>query len=151
MSLPLYWIYPLYTGILAIALVALVPKSQIRKLAYYAIILGGMADALLILVVTHVVGAGGYLNYLPFGFTVMPFFPPIAWVAYFIMFLHFLPDKQPWIYIYIASSALYSMLFSNVLLNLGIFTWNYGRLIVPLLIYFPWQFTAAWIYQRYEK
>jgi len=124
---------------------AVVPRKQIKKLALYGIIFGAAADVL-VLILLYLIGAGGYINYGPFAFMGIPFFPPIAWAAYFILLFYFLPEKRPWKYIYVLIAAGYGTMFSNVLENLGIFRWNYGGLVVPYIIYLSWFSLTTWYF-----
>ncbi len=146
----LYLIYPIYTVILMLIVFAAVPRKQIKKLVLYGIIFGAIADVFVI-VLLKLIGAGGYLNLGPFGFMGIPFFPPLAWSAFFILLLHFFPEKGHWNYIYVLIAAGYSTFFSNVLENLGIFQWNYGGLVVPYVIYSLWFFSATWYFQNDMK
>lgn len=143
-----FFIYPIYTGTLVILTYALVPRQEIRRLSIYGITFGAVTDAVMIIVFTHLLGVGGYLNYGPFGFMGIPFFPLFAWTAYFILYLYLLPKTKMWVYIYLTVAAFYSVMFSNVLQNLGIFKWNYGRLFVPFLIYIGWHLGVTLIYRR---
>lgn len=149
--MPLYFIYPIYTGILGLILCAVVPKKDIQRLAVYGLISGGVLDAVVIILFTHILGVGGYINYGPFGFMGMPFFPLLAWTIFFILFFYFIPEKKPWNYIFVLIAALYSVLFSNMLMNLGIFKWNYDRLIIPFLIYISWFSAVTWGFYRVAK
>lgn len=110
--------------------------------------LWGVFDTLIILVVTHLLKIGGYINFGPFGILGIPFFPPIAWTIYFVLYFYTIPQTKPWVYIFPVISAMYSVLFSNVLANLGIFKWNYGQVIVPFLIYLTWNFLNTFAYIR---
>jgi hypothetical protein len=143
----LYYVYPLYTSTLAIVLYLLVPQRFIRSLLIYGIIFGATIDFVTIIIVTLVLGFGGYVNYGPFGFMSIPFFPLFAWSCYFILYLYFLPPK-PFVYIYPIIAAAYSTLFSNVLQNIGIFKWNYGRILIPFTIYVIWHLTVTCVYIR---
>ena len=145
-----YWIYPIYTGILAIALIVLVPKKNIRKLFPWGIIVGGIGDISAILLFTKLLGVGGYINFGPFGFKGIPFFPLLAWSIWFIMYFYFFPVNSTYLkYIYVFTAAAYSVIFSNILINLNIFYWNYGNIIIPFLIYISWFSVAIWI--KYKK
>ncbi len=143
--MPVYFIYPIYTAVLMLIVLAVVPRRQIKKLALYGIIFGAATDVLVI-VFLKLIGAGGYINIGPFGFMSIPFFPPIAWTAFFILLLHFLPEKNPWNYIYVLVAAGFSTMFSNVLGNLGIFKWNYGGLVVPYITYLSWFSFTTWYF-----
>ncbi len=133
-KLPLYVIYPIYTMILGLIMLAIVPKEKIKALAFSAILFGAIGNIFVILI-SSTLNIAKHINYEPFGALGLSFFPPIAWTAFFILYLHFLPEKKPWIYIFVLSSALYSTFFANILINLGVFASYYGRFIVPFIIY----------------
>lgn len=149
MSLPLPFIYIMYTLPLGILALALIPRSEIRRLSFWGILYGAIIDFCLIIVVTHLLGAGGYKNYYPFGFMGIPFFPLLSWVCYFILYLYFLPKKKPWVTIYTIAASAYSTIFSNVLQNLGIFQWNISKLFLPFLLYLTWNSLVTWTYLKY--
>jgi len=146
--LPLYFIYMFYTAALGVIAIILVPKSSFKTLAFHSIFFGALYDVFWIILI-GLTGAGGYINYGPFGFSSIPFFPPIAWTIFFIMFFYLLPENTLWSFLFALVGALYSMFFSNILQNLGIFVWNYGDYIVPFIIYFVWLTSATFIYRRY--
>lgn len=145
--IPEFYIYPIYTAILALALVTLVPREEIRRLSIYGIVLCAVTDVALIGVISNLLKVGGHINHGPFGALKIAFFPPIAWGIWFILFFYFLPEDLPWVVIYVFAAVGTSVLFSNVLSNLKIFAWNYGRIFVPFLIYGSWFFLAAWAYR----
>ncbi len=148
--MPLYFIYPIYTAFLMLIVLAVVPRKQIKKLALYGITLGAVPD-LIILILLDLIDVGGYINFGPFGFMGIPFFPLLAWVVFFILFFYFLPKERLWSYIYVFLAAGYSTMFSNVLENLGIFQWNYGGLVVPYIIYLSWFSFATWYFLNYIR
>lgn len=147
--MPKYLIFPMYSGALALLTFILVPRKEIRRLAIYAMIFGGMFDVVAILFFTKLLGIGGYINYRNFGAFGIPLFPPVSWVAYYIMFLYILPRQKPWKYVFPVIAACFSLYFSYVLQELGIFKWNYGGPLLHLLIiYLPWECGVAWFYLR---
>ncbi len=146
-----YWIYPIYTTALAIIFKAVIPREYIKKSLIYGLIFGGLADSSLILIVSLLLKVGGYINYGPFGFKGVAFFPPIAWTIWFIMYFYFLPAERYLRYIYIFIAAGSAVFFSNVLVNLKIFEWNYGRIIIPFIIYFSWFTTSAWLKEKIDN
>lgn len=147
--MPNQFIYPIYTGVLSLLAFVLLPRKEIRRLAIYAIVFGGLFDVLAILFFTKFLGMGGYINFKNFGAFGIPIFPPIAWVAYYIMFLYILPRNKPWNYIFPVVAGCFSLYFSYVLQALGIFRWNYGSPILHLFaVYLPWECAVAWVYLR---
>lgn len=148
-KLPLYSIYIIYTGILALVARVFVPLNQIRKLAFWGLIFGAVVDFFMIIIFSHILGAGGHKNYGPFTFMGIPFFPLLAWTFYFITYLYLLPKLKPYNYAFSIVTAGYSTLFSNILQNLDIFKWNYGRLVLPFFIYLFWNLSVTWTYQKF--
>lgn len=145
-----FWIYPIYTSILAIILISLVPRSVIKELAFYSILLGGVIDFFILETFSFIIKTIAYINYFPFGAGRTAFFPPIAWTIWFIMFFYLLPKNKFLRYIYIAIAAAYSTLFLNVLINLNIISWKYNKILFPLIIYIVWFSAAIWIKKKIE-
>ncbi|HBR29897.1 MAG TPA: hypothetical protein DD734_09680 [Firmicutes bacterium] len=146
---PLFLIYPLYTGVLVLLALALIPKKDLRTLFHWGVLYGGVLDVVIFLLITDLFGIGGYKNYGPFSYLGIPFFPPLAWTSYFILYLYLLPSTKPWNYIFTVTTAVYNMIFSNVLMNLGIYEWTFSRLILPFFLYLLWNLLVTWTYQKF--
>ncbi|WP_459835442.1 hypothetical protein [Halanaerobaculum tunisiense] len=147
----IHFTFAIYTGILALVLVTLVPRKMIRELIIYGIIFGAIGDFLAVFIVTHLLEWGGYINYGPFGFRDIPFFPLLAWAIWFIMYFYFMPDHKVLRYVYIVSAAAYSVLFSNILANFDIFRWNFSEIIIPFFIYVTWFTGSAWAKEQIDQ
>jgi hypothetical protein len=128
---------------------AVVPRDSIRRLVPYAIVFGGIVDAFWLLTLTYWLGIAAYINFGPFGFLGIPFFPLLAWSFFFITYLYLLPEKYPWNWVFTITAAGFSIIFSNVLQNLGIFVWRTNRLAVPMIVYLTWMIFATYTYQRF--
>lgn len=148
MKMPLYFIYLIYSSALALITVIAVPRKFIHRLAVPGIFYGAVIDVFWIVFI-GLTGAGGYQNYGPLGFMTIPFIPPLAWTFYFILFLYFLPAKKPWNYLFALAAAFYSVIFSNVLANLGVFYWSFSKVIIPLGLYMTWFLFTVWSYEKY--
>ncbi|MGI6712763.1 MAG: hypothetical protein ACOX4L_08655 [Bacillota bacterium] len=146
-KIPVYSIYLIYTGVLALLLLSVVSKKEIRNLAIYGIIFGAVADIIIILIV-KALGVGAYRNYGPLGFLDIPFMPPIAWTIYFMIYFYLLPSKYPWNYFFAFIGGCYSVFFSNILANFGIFSWTLSKVILPFIVYQLWHFFATWSYLK---
>lgn len=144
-------IYPLYTAALGALVYLTVPKYQIKRLAFWAVLFGAGVDIPAVMVLTKVFNVGGHINYMPFGFLGIPFFPPIAWSAYYLLFLYVIPKQNPWKWVFVLIAAGYSTFFSNILVQLGILKWNFGSVIVPFLIYVSWNSVVTWLFFRFTE
>jgi len=147
---PVYFIYLIYTGALALLMFILVPRKEIYRLALLGLFYGAIIDVFWILFI-GLIGAGGYLNYGPLGFQNIPFMPPVAWTIFFILFLYFAPKKRPWNYLFAVAAAIYSVFFSNVLANLGIFHWTFSKVLFPFGLYLTWTLFVTWSYEKVGK
>lgn len=141
--MPLPLIYPLYTFLLALLARMIVPIQEIKRLFIYALLFGASGDVIALLIL-KLFKIGGYINYGPLGFLGLPFFPMIAWTSFYLIYFWLFPKMKTLQFIYIAIAAAYSAFFSNVLLNLGVFQWNYGRVLLPFCIYLIWTFLSTY-------
>jgi hypothetical protein len=146
-----YYVYPIYTGILALIFVVLVPRNDIKHLLIYAITFGGVTNVALIGLVGKLLGVGGHINYGAFGAFGIPFFPPLAWTIWFVIFFYFLPNGLLWIVIYVLTAASTSVLFANVLVNLHVLKFNYGLILVPFLTYVLWFSLVTWAFKHLTR
>ena len=145
--MPLHFLHPLLTVIFALILVILVPRHEIRRLSIYGIVFGGLMDVLM-LTIGHLTGFFGWINFGPFGLSYLPFFAPISWSIYYIMYFYFLPKYKTLIYIFVASGIGMSVLYTNLVINLGVFMSTVGRVIVPLITFIFWFSLATWGYLK---
>ncbi|KAF1084362.1 hypothetical protein SPSYN_02138 [Sporotomaculum syntrophicum] len=144
--MPIMFIPFLYTAILALILVATVPKNKIHRLSIYGIIFGALFDIVLV-TTTNFFNEFGYKNYGPFGLGGIHFAAPVAWSIFFIMYFYFLPRIKTYVYIYIIVAILSSIAFCQMITKLGVLYLAHGIIdsIIPFLIWFP---TATWGYYK---
>lgn len=147
--MPTHFIYPIYAGLLALLTFIVVPRKEIHRLSFYAIVFGGVFDVLAVGFYSKI-GMVDWVNYKPFGAFGIPFFVPLSWIAYFTIFLHFMPQNKPRKYIYPLITSGFSLQFAYVLQELGIFQWHYSPLLLLGMVYLPWQYSVAWLYWRLE-
>ena len=140
--MPKYFIYLIYTTIFSLILIATVPKKEIHRLAIYGIIFGGLMDVLM-LVLGKVTGQFAWINYGPLGFMGIPIFSNVSWAIYFIMYFYFLPKQKPFNYLFVGAGVLFSILYTNLVIELGIFK-SPSRVLQPLIAFTGWFSLATW-------
>lgn len=138
----IYLLHPLHTIVFSIILIAVVPKDDIYRLSIYGIIFGGIMD-IIMLTMGKLTGLFGWINYGPFGFLGIPFFAPISWGIFYILFFYFLPSNKYLKYIYTLAAVSFSIIYTNVVINLNIF-WSYSKLVIPLIAFMIWFSIALW-------
>jgi hypothetical protein len=145
-----YWIYPIYTSVLAFIVLVLVPRPYIRRLAIYGIVFGGVIDLLYIIFLGNL-GLLKYINFGPFGYRSIPLFPIVAWTCFYIMYFYFLPYKRWLIITFVIITSGSKVLFSNMLQNLGILQWTYQSFILQYLLYLIWTSVATYFFIKFRK
>lgn len=144
--MPKYLIYPLFTMVFAIILIANVPKKETQRLSIYGIIFGGMMDVL-VHFFGYITGLFTWINYGPFGFIGVHLFPNISWSIFYILYFHFLPQLKPMNYIFAGGGIFFSVLYYNMVVDLGILR-SSSKLWLPLLGFTIWFSIATWGYYK---
>lgn len=136
----------IYSLIFAVILVAVVPKSEIRRLGIYGIIFGAIFDVVFVSI-ANLTGSFRYINYEPFGLIGIHFMAPFSWAIFFILYFYFLPNKRSYIYLYTISGIFYSMMFCQMITKLGVLKLSHGIIdsIIPFVLWFP---LATWGYLK---
>jgi hypothetical protein len=146
---------PMYTAIFTILMIAVVPRKEIRRLAIYGIIFGAINDVIA-LSFGQLFGVFEYIDFAPLGYWFLPFFAPIAWTVFYMLYFYFLPEQKLLMYAYVASAIGYSVLFTQLLFNTNIMAlyppdfipYNYMRIIIPLIVFLVWFPFSTWGYLR---
>ncbi|MFZ5942849.1 MAG: hypothetical protein ACOYVD_01980 [Bacillota bacterium] len=144
--MPVYFFYPIYTAIFSLILLVLVPGKDIRRLSIYGIIFGGLMDVFM-LTIGKATGLFGWINYGPFGFIGYSIFASGSWAIFYILYFYFLPKSNLLIYIYAGAGIFFSILYTNLVINLDIF-YSYNRIFLPLAAFIVWFSIATWGYTK---
>lgn len=139
----------LYTAVFAAILVAVVPRQEIRRLAIYGILFGGLFDVVVV-EAGNLLGEFRYINYEPFGLMDLHFMAPISWSIFYILYFYFLPDRNSYIYLYTLMGIFYSTLFCQMITKLGVLSLGHGIIdsIIPFAVWFP---VATWGYLKLTR
>ena len=140
--MPKYFLYPIYTTIFALILIANVPRNEIRRLSIYGIIFGGIMDAL-VHFFGYVTGLFAWINYGPFGFLGVHIFANVTWSIFFILYFYFLPKPKPLNYLFASAGVFFSTLYYNLVIDMGIL-YSQSRILLPLFGFVVWFSIATW-------
>lgn len=147
--MPRFLLHPLYTAVFAVILLAVVPRAEIKRLSIHGIIFGGLIDVL-VHAFGYITGLYAWVEYGPFGFIGVHIFANIAWAIYFIIFFYLLPEKKPLNYLFVGTGIFYSVIYYNLVLDLGIFIAK-SRLLFPLVGFSFWFIIVTWGFYKLEK
>jgi len=140
--MPKYYIYLIFAIGFCLILIAIVPKTEIRRLSIHGIIFGGMLDVL-VHVFGNVTGLFAWINYGPLGILGLPIFPSISWAIFFIMYFYFIPVIKPLNYVFALVSVFFSVVYFNLMIDLGILKAS-SRFLVPVMGFAAWFWIATW-------
>lgn len=141
--MPTYFIFLILTAIFGVALILTVPKEEIRRLSIYGIIFGALMDFLM-LIYGGLTGWFAWINHGPLGYHGFTIFSPLSWALFFIMYFYFLPKKKLMVYVYVAVAIAFSILYANLIQDLGVFYSAQGRFYIHLVDFVIW-FSVATI------
>lgn len=148
MPIPIPYLHLVKLAAFLLALIVIVPKAEIRRLAVYGIIFGSAYDVIG-LAIGHLTNLFGWINFAPFGYGYLPIDSPISWCAFFITYFYLLPKQKPLIYVFPISGIIMGMVFSRVVVNLGMFT--EANFILRLANFTLWFTYATWGYLKLSK
>lgn len=134
-----------------IATLIVIPKKEYKKLFIFGFILGGIVDAITIILIGNFFGVFSYLAgpLQAFG---IPFFMPITFTFVWMLFLFFLPFRIEFLIPYILGFSGMSVIIGFVEQNLGFFEYNYGTtngVIITVITFILWFVLSAFIYRSY--
>ncbi|WP_088227285.1 hypothetical protein [Desulfosporosinus sp. FKB] len=144
--MPKYLIYPLYAAVFAVILSVCVPRKDIQRLSIHGIIFGGVFEVILHML-GKLTGLYGWYAHGPLGYMGIQIFSPVSWGIFFILYFYFLPKYKPLNYIYMATAIIFSILYTNLVISLGVFH-CYDRFFVPLIAFIFWFSVATWGYYK---
>jgi len=147
--MPKYFMFPIFTMVFSIVLLANVPRKEIRRLSIYGIIFGGILDSLVHLF-GYFTGLFSWINYGPFGFIGVHIFANVSWSIFFILYFYFLPLQKPLNYVFVGSGIFFSLMYYNMVVDLGILK-SSSRVWLPLLGFVVWFSTATWGYYKLNR
>lgn len=147
--MPIYFYHLIKLAVFSLALVVLVPRNEIRRLAPYGILFGSMYDVIG-LGIGYLTNYFGWINFWPFGYGYLPIDSPISWAVFYIMYFYFLPKHIPFVLLFPISGVVMSMVYSRVLVNLGLFH-EPANFLIRVGNFTFWFCLATWGYFKLNK
>lgn len=146
--MPINYLFLIKLVIFLLLLILIVPRAEIRRLAVYGIIFGSAYDVIG-LTIGHFTNTFRWINFDPFGYNYLPLDSPVSWCAFYIMYFYLLPKQKPLLYIFPISGIVMSMIYSRVLVNLGMFI--EPNFLLRLANFTLWFSYATWGYLKLNK
>jgi len=146
--LPIYYMHLMKLALFFFVLVVFVPRTEIRRLAVYGIIFGSTYDVIG-LTIGHLTNAFRWINFAPFGYNYLPIDSPVSWCLFYMIYFYLLPKHKPFIYFFPVSGIVMSMIYSRVLVNLGMFI--EPVFLLRLANFTVWFSFATWGYLKLNE
>ena len=134
--------YPGYLLIAFIVVLIYVPKKDFKEYFIYGLILGGLGDVLVVGLFQNLLQIIWFKDAGIFNVLGQNLLSPPSWILTVIIYLHFLPQRRPFLYIYILTFALFSVGYGYLVHNVGLF--DFRPWFYPIFSYFT--FLVWWIF-----
>lgn len=140
-------LYPVFIALVTSFLLIALPRSELRLLIPYGLVLGGLHDYLFSLVFGDLLGFFEFTSPGLFDASGYLVLAPLAWSLVVIFFLYFFPKEHDYLgYLYILAWALMATGYSQVVEHVGLFTYRPWFYPLPLLILAILRFAlVAWL------
>lgn len=140
------YIYMIFSFMVGIAYLLLIPKEQYKRYLLYGITFGSIVDVILVAILTYM----GLLEYKNMGafsiFGIISSWAPISWGLTFSIFFYLMPKRKSFLLAYILSFAALGQIIGIVFQNYGLIEYR-GRFLL-FFVFLVWYAVAAWAYQR---
>jgi hypothetical protein len=139
--------YPVYLLIVFSLTLVYIPKQHYKEYLIYGFLLGGLGDMLIVGLFQNLLHIMWFKNAGIFNVLGQNFFSPPCWTFTVMLFLHFLPSRRLFLYLYIITFAFYSDGYGLIVHNAGLFdfkAWLYP--VVSFCIFLGWWSFIAWVF-----
>lgn len=141
--------YPAYLAITFILSLIFIPRKEYKEYLIYGFILGGFGDTVMVAFFQDVLHVMWFKNMGVFNVLGHHFLSPPCWTFTVMLFLHFLPTRPVFKYIYILTFGFYSVGYGLMVRNAALFDfrpWFYP--VVSYFTFLAWWCVAAWVFIR---
>lgn len=141
--------YPIYLTIAFVFSLIYIPKKDYKEYLTYGILLGGLGDIIVVAVYQNLLHVMWFKNAGIFNVLGQNFLSPPSWTFTVMLFLHFLPFRRPFIYLYVLTFACFSVGYGLMVRNAGLFDfrpWFYP--IVSYFIFLGWWTFITWVFLK---
>lgn len=141
-------------GILAstfLATVLLIPRALYRKYLLYGLVLGGLADIVVVGLCNRVLHWFTWTSLGPanvFGWNALV---PLSFTFWLMLYLYFLPLRTAFLIPYVIAFTGMGIIMGQVTRNLGLFSYKPFFVYLSPFIFLAWFSAAAWVFRWQER
>ncbi len=141
--------YPVYFVIVFSLTLIFIPKKEYKEYLIYGFINGGLTDMIVVGIFANLLHFMWFKNGGIFLVMGEFFLSPPCWTLTMMLFLYFLPERRPFLYLYILTFTLYSFGYGLMVHNCGLYDfklWFYYGL--SPFIFLAWWSFGAWFFKK---
>lgn len=139
--------YPVYMLLGFIIVVIFVPKKDLKEYFTYGVILRGLGDLVVVAIYQNLFQVMWFQNAGIFSVLGQNLLSPPSWILTIIIYLHFLPHRKVFMWVYTLAFAAFSVGYGYLVRNAGLFDfkpWLYPYL--SFLTFLLWWVIITWLF-----
>ncbi len=143
------WFYPVYLIIAFGLSLIYIPRRDYKEYLSYGLLVGGLGDMVMVGLFQNLLHIIRFKNAGIFNVLGQNFLSPPCWTFTVMLFLHFLPRRRSFRYLYIVTFGCFSVGYGLMVHNAGLFDFRPGYYPVfsYLTFLFWWSFTT-WLFLK---
>lgn len=141
--------YPVYLVLAVILSIIFIPQKHYKEFFIYGFLIGALGDFLVVALFQNVLHIIWFKNAGIFNVLGQNLLSPCCWTVTVMLFLRFLPDRRPFLYLYILTFAGFSVCYGILVKNVNLFdyqSWFYPYF--SFITFFFWWAFAAYLFIR---
>jgi hypothetical protein len=139
--------YPVYLAIVFSLSLIFIPKKEYKEYLIYGLLHGGLSDIIVVGIFANLFHLMWFKNGGIFLVMGQIFLSPPCWTFTIMLFLYFLPERRPFLYLYILTFTFFSFGYGLMVRNCGLYDfkpWFYYA--VSPITFCAWFSFAAWVF-----
>lgn len=149
MELTTLLFYPVYLLIGFVLTLIFIPQKDYKEYLLYGIIVGALGDVIMVGLFQNLFHIMWFKNRGIFDVLGQNALSPLSWTVTVMLFLHFLPGRKTFRYIYILTFSCASVAYGIVVRNANLYDFQAWFYPIPAyLIFVMWWSFAAWIFNK---
>ena len=140
--------YPTFVAVIAILILLVIPRSDLRRLIPRATVLGGVGDIVTVFIYQDLLGVIGFKNHGIWECANQHFFSPVGWTLVMVLYFYFYPDSPRILrYLYTGAWAALAVGYGLLVRNVELYDFKPWFFPIPMyLVFLGWFAFAIWAY-----
>lgn len=140
--------YPVFVLVVSVAIIAFIPRDEVRRIIPAAAVLGGLGDVIVVWLFQDVLKIIWFKNHGIWECANQHFFSPIGWTLTMVLYFYFYPrDLRILRYLYTAAWATLAVGYGLLVRNVELYDFRPWFFPLPMyLTFLTWFAFVTWAY-----